>query len=134
MERRGEGSAAAERRRTCDLVLGALDEGLVQPEKLVEDAAAGAEGLPLRDRVVVPCRAHRRRRRRRTVHREPRWPRRRRRRRPRSQPVTNSTASEAIATGLGRREDRCPYGPDSSGFPWPARACPAPGPAMVGWS
>lgn len=87
MERRGEGSAAAERRRTCDLVLGALDEGLVQPEKLVEDAAAGAEGLPLRDRVVVPRRAHRHRRRRRTPPQrrrgaggEVRWRRRRRRR------------------------------------------------------
>lgn len=29
----------------------------------MEDAAAGAEGLPLRDGVVVPHRAHRRRRR-----------------------------------------------------------------------
>jgi hypothetical protein len=62
-EQRGEGSGAAEQ-RTCDLVLGALDEGLVLPEELVEDAAAGAEGLPLRDGVVVPHRAHRRRRRR----------------------------------------------------------------------
>lgn len=52
-----------QRRRTCDLVLGALDEGLLLPEELVEDAAAGAEGLPLRDRVVVPHRAHRHRRR-----------------------------------------------------------------------
>ena len=62
MEQRGESTPAAEH-RTCDLVFGALDEGLLLPEELVEDAAAGAEGLPLRDRVVVPHRAHRRRRR-----------------------------------------------------------------------
>ena len=62
MEQRGESNPAAEH-RTCDLVFGALDEGLLLPEELVEDAAAGAEGLPLRDRVVVPHRAHRRRRR-----------------------------------------------------------------------
>ena len=60
--KRGESTPSAEH-RTCDLVLGALDEGLLLPEELVEDAAAGAEGLPLRDRVVVPHRAHRRRRR-----------------------------------------------------------------------
>lgn len=46
---------------TCDLVLGALDERLLLLEELVEDAAAGAEGLPLRDRAVVPQRAHRHR-------------------------------------------------------------------------
>ena len=60
--KRGESTPSAEH-LTCDLVLGALDEGLLLPEELVEDAAAGAEGLPLRDRVVVPHRARRRRRR-----------------------------------------------------------------------
>jgi hypothetical protein len=42
--------------RTCDLVFGALGEGLLLPQELVEDAAARAEGLPLRDRIVVPDR------------------------------------------------------------------------------
>jgi hypothetical protein len=49
--------------RTCDLVFGALDEWLLLLEELIEDAAARAEGLPLRDRVVIPHRTHHSRRR-----------------------------------------------------------------------